>query len=50
MTGKPTVTISLPQGITCDARNKDALLDFWYHGGTGTKPEMNDFIQRLQSV
>jgi hypothetical protein len=31
-------------------RNKDALLDFWYHGDTWTQPEVNDFIQKLQRV
>jgi hypothetical protein len=28
--------------------NKDALLDFWYHGDTWTQPEVSDFIQKLQ--
>jgi hypothetical protein len=31
-------------------RNKDALLDFWYHGDTWTQPEVNDFIQKLRRV
>jgi hypothetical protein len=30
--------------------NKDALLDFWYHGDTWTQPEVSDFIQKLQRV
>ena len=32
------------------SRNKDALLDFWYHGDTWTQPEVNDFIQKLDRV
>jgi hypothetical protein len=32
------------------SRNKDALLDFWYHGDTWTQPEVNDFIQKLKPV
>ena len=39
-----------PQVIAWVARNKDALLDFWYHGDTWTQPEVNDFIQKLKSV
>ena len=39
-----------PQVIDWVARNKDALLDFWYHGGTWTQPEVNDFVQKLQRV
>ncbi|TMJ49632.1 MAG: hypothetical protein E6G90_11900 [Alphaproteobacteria bacterium] len=39
-----------PQVIDWVARNKDALLDFWYHGDTWTQPEVNDFIQKLQPV
>jgi hypothetical protein len=39
-----------PQVIDCVSRNKDALLDFWYHGDTRTQPEVNDFIQKLQRV
>ena len=36
-----------PQVIDWVSRNKDALLDFWYHGDTWTHPEVNDFIQKL---
>ncbi len=32
------------------SRNKDALLDFWYHGDTWTQPEVNEFIQKLKPV
>ena len=39
-----------PQVIDWVSRNKDALLDFWYHGDTWTQPEVNDFIQTLQRV
>jgi hypothetical protein len=39
-----------PQIIDWVSRNKDALLDFWYHGDTWTQPEVNDFIQKLQRV
>jgi hypothetical protein len=39
-----------PQVIDWVSRNKDALLDFWYHGDTWTQPEANDFIQKLQRV
>ena len=39
-----------PQVIDWISRNKDALLDFWYHGDTWTQPEVNDFIQKLQRV
>ena len=39
-----------PQVIDWVSRNKDALLDFWYHGDTWTQPEVNDFIQKLQRV
>jgi hypothetical protein len=39
-----------PQVIEWVSRNKDALLDFWYHGDTWTQPEVNDFIQKLQRV
>ena len=39
-----------PQVINWVSRNKHALLDFWYHGDTGTQPEVNDFIQKLQRV
>jgi hypothetical protein len=40
----------LPQVIDWVSCNKDALLDFWYHGDTWTHPEVNDFIQKLQRV
>ena len=39
-----------PQVINWVSCNKDALLDFWYHGDTWTQPEVNDFIQKLQRV
>ncbi len=39
-----------PQVINWVSRNKDALLDFWYHGDTWTQPEVNDFIQKLDCV
>jgi hypothetical protein len=39
-----------PRVIDWVSRNKDALLDFWYHGDTWTQPEVNDFIQTLQRV
>jgi hypothetical protein len=39
-----------PQVIEWISRNRDALLDFWYHGDTWTQPEVNDFIQKLQRV
>ncbi len=39
-----------PQVIAWVARNKDVLLDFWYHGDTWTQPEVNDFIQKLKPV
>ena len=29
-----------PQVIDWVSRNKDALLDFWYHGDTWTQPEV----------
>jgi hypothetical protein len=41
---------SSPQVIECVSRNRDALLDFWYHGDTWTQPQVNDFIQKLQRV
>src|SRR5271166_3680421 len=37
----------LPQVINWVSRNKDALLDLWYHGDTWTQPEVNSFIQEL---
>ena len=39
-----------PQVIDWVSRNKDALLDFWYHGDTWTQPEVNDFIQKLRRI
>jgi hypothetical protein len=39
-----------PQVIAWVSRNKDALLDFWYHGDTRTQPEVNAFVQTLQRV
>ena len=39
-----------PQMINWVSHNKDALLDFWYHGDTWTQPEVNDFIQKLERV
>jgi hypothetical protein len=57
----PSVVVanSLPARIVCQrspqltawvVRNRDAFVDFWHHGDTWTQPEVNDFIQRLQSV
>ena len=39
-----------PQVIDWVSRNKDGLLDFWYHGDTWTHPEVNDLIQKLRRV
>ncbi|MGC2199975.1 MAG: hypothetical protein WA633_07485 [Stellaceae bacterium] len=39
-----------PQVIDWVSRNKDALLDFWYHGDTWTHPEVSDFIQKLNRL
>ncbi|HKM72691.1 MAG TPA: hypothetical protein VKG22_06015 [Stellaceae bacterium] len=39
-----------PQVINWVSRNKDPLLDFWYHGDSWTQPEVNDFIQKLGRV
>src|SRR5438270_13761001 len=39
-----------PPVIDWVSRNRDALLDFWYHGDTWTQPEVNDFIQKLRRV
>jgi hypothetical protein len=39
-----------PQVVDWVSRNKDVLLDFWYHGDTWTHPEVNDFIQRLRRL
>jgi hypothetical protein len=39
-----------PQVTAWVARNRDVLLDFWYHGDTWTQPEVNDFIQKLKPV
>jgi hypothetical protein len=39
-----------PQVIDWVSRNKDALLDFWYHDDTWTQPEVNDFIQKLKQI
>jgi hypothetical protein len=39
-----------PQVIDWVLRNKDGLLDFWYHGDTWTQPEVNDFIQKLERI
>src|SRR5437588_2452193 len=60
MAGTPTVVANSlpvrvvrqrsPQVIEWVSRNRDALLDFWYHGDTWTQPEVNDFIQKLQRV
>jgi hypothetical protein len=46
----PTVRQMSSRVIDWVSRNKDALLEFWYHGDTWTQPEVNDFIQRLQRV
>jgi hypothetical protein len=45
-----TVRQMSPRVIDWVSRNKDALVDFWYHGDTWTQPEVNDFMQRLQAV
>ena len=39
-----------PLVIDWVSRNKDALLDFWYHGDTWTQPEANDFIHKLRRI
>jgi hypothetical protein len=39
-----------PQVIAWVSLNRDALLDFWYHGDKWTQPEVNDFIQKLDRV
>jgi hypothetical protein len=39
-----------PQVIEWVLRNKNELLDFWYHGDTWAQPEVNAFIQKLQRV
>jgi hypothetical protein len=39
-----------PQVTDWVSRNKDALLDFWYHGDSWTQPEVNNFIQKLHRV
>jgi hypothetical protein len=39
-----------PPVVNWVLRNKDALLDFWYHGDTWTQPEVNDFIQKLDRI
>ena len=39
-----------PQVVDWVSRNKDVLLDFWYHGDTWTHPEVIDFIQRLRRL
>ncbi|HMD65280.1 MAG TPA: hypothetical protein VKG22_01360 [Stellaceae bacterium] len=38
------------QVISWVLRNKDASLDFWYHGDTWTQPEVNDFVQKLHRL
>jgi hypothetical protein len=45
-----TVRQTAPQVIEWVLRNKNELLDFWYHGDTWTQPEVNAFIQKLQRV
>ena len=39
-----------PQVIEWVLRNRQDLLDFWYHGDTWMQPEVNAFIQRLRRV
>jgi hypothetical protein len=39
-----------PQVVSWALLNKDALIDFWYHGDAWTQPEVNDFIQKLERV
>src|SRR6185437_5289985 len=45
-----TVRQMSPQAIEWVARNREALLDFWYRGDTWTQPEVNDYIQRLRRI
>jgi hypothetical protein len=45
-----TVRQMAPQVIEWVRRNRDELLDFWNHGDTWTQPEVDEFIQRLQSI
>jgi hypothetical protein len=45
-----TVQQMSPSIIAWVSRNKDALLDFWYHGDTWTHPEVSAFITKLQRV
>jgi hypothetical protein len=45
-----TVTQVAPQVIEWVSRNKNELLDFWYHGDAWAQPEVNAFIQKLQRV
>jgi hypothetical protein len=37
-----------PQVIEWVSHNKDALLDFWYHGDTWTQPEANDSFKSFK--
>jgi hypothetical protein len=39
-----------PQVINWVSRNKDALVDLWYHGDTWTHPEVSGFIQKLNRL
>jgi hypothetical protein len=39
-----------PQVIEWVSRNRQDLLDFWYHGDTWTQPAVSAFIQRLRRV
>src|SRR5271156_6220008 len=39
-----------PQVIDWVSRNKDALLDCWYHADIWTHPEVTDFIEKLRRL
>jgi hypothetical protein len=39
-----------PPVIAWVSRNKDALLDFWYHGDIWTQPQVNAFVQNLHRI
>jgi hypothetical protein len=48
--GRTQLRRMAPQVIDWVSRNRQDLLDFWYHGDTWTQPEANAFIQRLRRV
>jgi hypothetical protein len=41
---------STPQVVDWVLLNKDALLDFWYHGDTWTQSQVNAFVQTLKPI